>query len=465
MPRGKAKKAVKKAVKKRVVKAPKAPKAKELQVARRSDGFFSVLARVNSGNGRPILQTYEEAERTARVSQWFQTGIYPLDLSLGGKGVPLGRVLEIFGDEGTLKTAVCLKICNAVGRAGGVIFHNDQEHALSEEFLRAEPYIRVDDRDLEDPNKAPGPINFIPITPNYLEGLRAASIQIMREFRREYPIDRADPSKTVPAIMVFDSVASFASKQELHEDDKKGKPTEREAREYPIVAKIMSSWLRELVWLVSEFQFTVVFVNQLRQKLNASMFEDPYITCGGRALKYYTTYRIYLQGKSFIRWKVKGADERAKPKPVGFTVRGKLVKNKINPEPPQEFKIPCFYSYGIHPAWCALELFEQFGRVKLAGRTRRIPMVSAADGWTSEADWLKYAERNWKKIAALIEKLMSRYTQQSSGAVWMPQTHAPVEDEPEPALEVEPVGEEEGVVDADFLPVEYEDHEEEEEER
>ena len=206
----------------------------------------------------------------------------------------------------------------------------------------------------------------------------------------------------MPGIIVFDSVSSFYAKLERYGEVGLD---EKDARGYPLVAGIMSRWLKHLAVVASQNQITVVFTNQLRQKIDAGPFEDPNITSGGKALRFYSTYRLYLRPGSKIT-KVEKVGSKTKKVVVGKTINGTMTKNKIDPSNLQKFRIPVLFRGGIMQMWCAREFLDTLGMIKTAGAYKRIPAVNPTDKF-QEGSWPKYAKKHASRIKAVIEQRIS----------------------------------------------------------
>jgi recombination protein RecA len=247
------------------------------------------------------------------------SGILTLDIALGVGGYPRGRIIEIFGQEGSGKSTVALEAVAEVQRQGGYAVYIDAEHALDPSYAEA---IGVDLAKL-----------YIS-QPDYAE----QALEIAETLARSGAID----------ILVIDSVAALVPKTELE--------GEIGDQYMALQARLMSQTLRRLNSAISKSKTVAIFVNQVREKLGV-MFGNPEVTPGGRALKFYSTVRIEIRRGDAIK---EGEDI------VGTTVRAKVVKNKVAP-PYKEAYFDIIYGKGVLKSGCifdaavALEIIEKSG--------------------------------------------------------------------------------------------------------
>jgi recombination protein RecA len=212
------------------------------------------------------------------------TGSLSVDLALGIGGLPRGRVVEIYGPEGGGKTTVSLHAIAEAQKKGGVAAFIDAEHALDPIYAKK---LGVD-------------INNLLISqPDYGE----QALEIAETLVRSGAID----------IIVIDSVAALVPKKEIEGD--MGDSV------MGLQARLMSQALRKLTAVVAKSKTTMIFINQLREKIGV-MFGNPETTPGGRALKFYSSVRLDVRAGE----KIKDGD-----KIIGTRVRVKVVKNKVAP--------------------------------------------------------------------------------------------------------------------------------------
>src|ERR1041385_9133809 len=212
------------------------------------------------------------------------TGALALDTALGIGGIPRGRIVEVFGPEGSGKTTVCLHIVAEAQRAGGIALFVDAEHALDPTYARTLG-VNIDELLVSQPD-------------NGEQALEIADMMV-----RSGALD----------IVVIDSVAALVPRAEIE--------GEMGDSHVGLQARLMSQAMRKLAGSLSRFDTTTLFINQLREKIGV-MFGNPETTPGGRALKFYSSVRLDVR-------KIDNLKEG--PDGVGWRVRVKVVKNKRAP--------------------------------------------------------------------------------------------------------------------------------------
>jgi recombination protein RecA len=212
------------------------------------------------------------------------TGALSLDIALGGYGIPRGRILEVFGPESSGKTTLNLHIVANVQKMGGVAAFIDAEHALDPSWAR-KIGVKLDELLVSQPDTG------------------EQALEICELLVRSNAVD----------VIVIDSVAALIPKAEIE--------GEMGDSHVGLQARLMSQALRKLTGAINRSKCTVIFINQIREKIGV-MFGNPETTPGGRALKFYSSVRIDVRRTGSIK-----DGEVA----VGNRTRARVVKNKIAP--------------------------------------------------------------------------------------------------------------------------------------
>jgi recombination protein RecA len=284
------------------------------------------------------------------------TGSIALDLALGIGGVPRGRVTEIYGPESSGKTTLCQHIIASAQHAGGYAAFIDAEHALDRLYAA---HCGVDTN------------NLLISQPDTGE----QALEIVDSLVRSNAID----------VIVIDSVAALTPRAEIE--------GEMGDSHVGLQARLMSQALRKLTSAISNSNTSVIFTNQLREKIGV-MFGNPETTAGGKALKFYASVRLDIRRIDSIK---QGQEV------MGSRTRVKVVKNKVAP-PFRVAEFDIMYSEGISREGGLIDLGLEMGLVKKSGAWFNVGDIRLGQGRENAKDFLR---QNSDVAGAIEEQIRS----------------------------------------------------------
>lgn len=269
------------------------------------------------------------------------TGALPLDLALGIGGIPKGRIIELYGNESSGKTTLALHIIAEAQKMDGIAAFIDAEHALDPKYAK-NLGVNIDNLLISQPDSG------------------EEALEIGEALVRSNAVD----------LVVIDSVAALVPKAELEGD--------MGDSHMGLQARLMSQAMRKLSGAISKSKASVVFINQIREKIGV-MFGNPETTPGGRALKFYSSVRIEMRRSQTI----KDGD-----KMIGSTAKVKIVKNKVA-APFRNAQFDIMYGTGISQSGCILDLGEEIGIIDRAGSWYSYGDVRLGQGRENSKEFLR----------------------------------------------------------------------------
>ncbi len=312
------------------------------------------LAKIEKDFGKGAIMRLGETEipKVEAIS----TGCLTLDVALGIGGIPKGRIIEIYGPESSGKTTVALHCVAEVQKEGGTAAFVDAEHALDPVYA-SKLGVNLDDLYISQPDSG------------------EQALEITETLIRSGAID----------IIVIDSVAALTPQAELDGD--------MGDSHVGMQARLMSQALRKITAASSKSKCTIIFINQLREKIGV-MYGNPETTTGGKALKFYSSVRIEIRKADTLK---DGSDI------VGNHVKAKVVKNKVAPP----FKVAEFdimYGTGISNMGCVLDLAVENGFVQKSGSWFSYNDEKIGQGRDKAMEFLKTNPDVYKELDAKIRE-------------------------------------------------------------
>jgi recombination protein RecA len=311
----------------------------------------AALAQIDKTFGKGSIMRLGANDPTMDIEA-VSTGSLGLDIALGIGGLPMGRIIEIYGPESSGKTTLALQVIAEAQKKGGTCAFVDAEHAVDPVYAR-KLGVKVEDLLISQPDTG------------------EQALEITDTLVRSGAVD----------VLVIDSVAALTPKAELEGEMGDSLPG--------LQARLMSQALRKLTGSISRSKCMVIFINQIRMKIGV-MFGNPETTTGGNALKFYASVRLDIRRIGQIK-----AQEEA----VGNQTRVKVVKNKVAP-PFKQVEFDIMYGEGISKTGELVDLGVKAGIVEKSGAWISYEGQRIGQGRENAKEFLKQNP----KIADTIEK-------------------------------------------------------------
>ena len=308
------------------------------------------------------------------------TGCLSLDLATGVGGLPRGRIVEIFGTESSGKTTLALHVAAEAQKKEGIVAFIDAEHALDAKYAR-KLGVNTDELLISQPDTG------------------EQALEIAETLVRSGAVD----------VIIIDSVAALVPKNEIEGD--MGDATMGQQ------ARLMSQAMRKLAGVVSKTRTTLIFINQMREKLGV-MFGNPETTTGGRALKFYSSMRLDIRRIASIK---------QGPEVVGNRTRVKVVKNKVAP-PFKESEFDIVYGEGISREGDVLDLAVEQKLINKSGAWYSYNDERIGQGRENAKTYLKEHPDMMEELRKQVEELAG-IRDREHGVSELPSEVVPEQDE------------------------------------
>ncbi len=286
---------------------------------KRVEAADTAIAQIKSKFGEGAIMKFGDVRKTNVDA--ISTGCLSLDVAFGIGGVPRGRIIEIYGPESSGKTTLAQHIVAEVQKIGGIAAFVDAEHALDPEYAAK---IGVDVKELLISQPDSG----------------EQALEIVETLVRSNAVD----------VVVVDSVAALVPQKEIEGD--------MGDQHMGLQARLMSQALRKLTGAIAKSKTSVVFINQIRNKIGV-FFGNPETTSGGNALKFYCSVRVEIR---------RAAQIKQGEKIIGNRVKVKIVKNKVA-APFRTCEFDIMYNEGISVAGDLLDMGTEYGVIKKSGNS------------------------------------------------------------------------------------------------
>lgn len=331
----------------------------------RKEALEAAMSQIEKQFGKGAIMRLGDA---ARMNiDVIPTGILSLDVALGVGGVPRGRIIEVYGPESSGKTTIALHVVSEAQKMGGTAAFIDAEHALDPQYA-SKLGVNIQDLLISQPD------------------MGEQALEIVEALVRSNSVD----------IIVVDSVAALVPRAELEGD--------MGDSHMGVQARLMSQALRKLTGIVGKTNCTVIFINQIRDKIGV-VYGNPETTTGGRALKFYASLRIDIRKGEAIK---NGSEF------IGSRTKAKIVKNKVAPP----FKVAEFdmiYGEGVSKEGSILDVAVDLDIIHKAGAWFSYKEERIGQGRENAKKYLKENPETYKEVESLVKAGMQQSDVSSFG--------------------------------------------------
>ena len=332
-------------------------KEKKMEKEEKLKALEAALSKIEKEYGKGSVMKLGDTASHMNV-ETIPTGSLSLDIALGLGGIPKGRIIEIYGPESSGKTTVTLHMIAEVQKRGGIAGFIDAEHALDPVYAR-NIGVDIDNLYISQPDNG------------------EQALEITETMVRSGAVD----------IIVVDSVAALVPKAEIDGD--------MGDSHVGLQARLMSQALRKLTAVISKSNCTVIFINQLREKVGV-MFGNPETTTGGRALKFYSSVRMDVRRIESLK---QGGEV------IGNRTRVRVVKNKIAP-PFKEAEFDIMFGKGISMIGDIVDLAAGIDVINKSGAWYSYEGQKIGQG---RENTKLYFEKNPEVLAEIEKKVREHY--------------------------------------------------------
>ncbi len=324
----------------------------------------AAIAKIEKDHGKGSIMKLGDSRAQMNVDST-PTGSLSLDIALGIGGIPKGRIIEIYGPESSGKTTVALHMIAEVQKQGGVAGFIDAEHALDPVYAK-NIGVDIDNLHISQPD------------------FGEQALEIADTMVRSGAVD----------IIVVDSVAALVPKAEI--DGEMGDT------HVALQARLMSQALRKLTGVINKTNCSVIFINQLREKVGV-MFGNPETTTGGRALKFYSSVRLDVRRVETLK---------AGGEMIGNRAKVKIVKNKVAP-PFKEAEFDIMFGKGISKEGDILDLASKIGVIVKSGAWYAYNGEKIGQGRENAKIYLREHEAAMNEIEKKVREHFSSHDEES----------------------------------------------------